>query len=231
MNDVNDDNDQTFLFADLAGFTALTETHGDERAVALADEFCDAVRRLLPVHGAEEVKTIGDAMMIRAKSAADGVRLGLAIVEETRELPDFPEVRIGMHTGSAIGRGGDWFGNTVNVAARVAGAAHGDEVLLTTKTKEAADGLEGIELESRGAERLRNVRDPVRLFRALRAGAARDELPVDPVCRMTVAPEHCAGHLVHAGKGYCFCSLECVRAFAADPERYLDETATPSTSA
>jgi adenylate cyclase len=210
------DPDPTFLFADLAGFTALTETHGDERAVDLADEFCDAIRRRLPDGAAEEVKTLGDAMMIKVATAADAVCLGLAIVEETRELPHFPEVRVGMHTGPAIERAKDWFGATVNIAARVAGAAQGDEVLLTDATRSAAGEPDGVEFESRGAANLRNVREPDR---------PAEKRPVDPVCRMIVGAEHAAGRLRHADRDYYFCSLECVRAFAADPTRYVDDSA------
>ena len=127
-----------------------------------------------------------------------------------------------MHTGSAIARDGDWLGAGVNLAARVAGAASGDEVLLTEATRALAGALEGVELESRGTVRFRNVRDPVRVYRAERAGASRESLPIDPVCRMTVAPEHSAGHLSHEGVGYFFCSLECASAFAQDPDRYTD---------
>lgn len=60
---------QTFLFADLAGFTALTEAHGDEHAADLAAEFCHTVRELLPERG-ELVKMIGDAAMVRSDDAA-----------------------------------------------------------------------------------------------------------------------------------------------------------------
>src|SRR5215211_7656220 len=70
----------TFLFPDLAGFTALTEAMGDEEAANLVANFCSAVGELLPEHGAQEVKEIGDALMIRASDAADAVRLGLRIV-------------------------------------------------------------------------------------------------------------------------------------------------------
>jgi class 3 adenylate cyclase len=54
---------QAFLFADLASYTALTEIHGDEEAVRLVEDYCAAMRRLLPEHGAHEVKTIGDALL------------------------------------------------------------------------------------------------------------------------------------------------------------------------
>ena len=212
--------DHTFLFADLSGFTALTEAHGDSRAAELAGDFCRTVRGLLPGHDGEEVKTIGDAILVRVPEAGDAIRLGVDILTALREKQGFPVVHVGMHTGPAVQRDSDWFGSTVNVAARVAGAAGGDEVLLTEATSRAAGALEGIEVESRGTERFRNLADPVHLYRAQPAGASRHGLPIDPVCRMTVAPEHCAGHLTHAGRGYCFCSLECVSAFAADPERY-----------
>lgn len=212
--------DHTFLFADLAGFTALTEVHGDEQAAELVAEFFDVVRALLPRHGGEEVKTIGDALMVRLDRPGDGIRLGLAIVEAVGDRSGFPVVRIGMHTGSAVERNGDWLGSGVNLAARVAGSASGDEVLLTEATRERAGSLEGIDLESRGTVRFRNIQEPVHVFRALLAGASRESLPIDPVCRMTVAPEHCAGHLIHEGVGYFFCSLECASAFARDPARY-----------
>src|SRR3954447_21692100 len=74
----------TFLFADIAGFTALTEAHGDEHAVALVDDFAEAVKRELPPINGEHVKTIGDALMVRVPDPGDAVRLGLAI---THDLP------------------------------------------------------------------------------------------------------------------------------------------------
>ena len=213
----------TFLFADLAGFTAMTETHGDEHAAELAGDFTDAVCELLPQFGAEELKRIGDAAMVRVGDPAAAVLLGVSIVETMRERPLFPVVHVGMHTGPAVERSGDWFGAAVNLAARVAGAAAGDEVLLTAATRDAAGEVEGVELESRGQMRLRNVREPVRLFSALRRGAVREQLTIDPVCRMAVSPERAAGHLVHEGSSFYFCSIDCVLAFATDPEHYLDD--------
>jgi hypothetical protein len=128
---------QTFLFADLSGFTALTEAHGDEQAVDLVDGFCVAVRQLLAAHHAHEVKTIGDALT-RTGDTAAAIRLGLCIVHDVGARHGFPLVRVGMHTGPAVERGGDWFGATVNLAARVSAAAAGGEALLTAATRDAA---------------------------------------------------------------------------------------------
>jgi class 3 adenylate cyclase len=69
----------TFLFADMAGFTALTEMMGDEEAVGVAEDFFAGARALLPGHGATEVKTIGDAMMVEVVEAGEAIGLGLAL--------------------------------------------------------------------------------------------------------------------------------------------------------
>ena len=212
----------TFLFADLAGFTALTEAHGDQEAAELAGRFFEEVRGLLSEHGAEEVKTIGDAVMVRCDDPERAVCLGLHLVEEIGGRPEFPSVRVGLHTGPAVARQGDWFGAAVNLAARISGAAAGGEVLLSEGTREAAGEMTGIELRDRGTERFHNVSRPVRLFHAVREGDRRSGLPVDPVCRMAVDPSNDAGSLVHEGIEYRFCSLECARAFASAPEAYAN---------
>src|SRR5918999_5837844 len=129
---------QTFLFADLSGFTALTEAHGDEQAADLVAGFCRAVRQLLAAHQAHEVKTIGDALMLRSSDAAAAIQLALCIVHDVGAQHGFPLVRVGMHTGPAVERESDWFGSTVNLAARLSAAAAGGETLLTAKTKVAA---------------------------------------------------------------------------------------------
>ena len=211
---------QTFVFADLSGFTALTEAHGDEQAADLVGGFCVAVRRLLAAHQAQEVKSIGDALMLRAGDAGAAIRLGLCIVQDVGARHGFPLVRVGMHTGPAVEREGDWFGATVNLAARVSAAA-GGEALLTAATKTAAGEVAEVELRERGRWSFRNVGGLVEVYAAVRQGA-RDSagLPIDPVCRMAVDPWHSAGRLTHEGVEYCFCSLRCAGAFAQHPSGY-----------
>lgn len=211
----------TFLFVDMAGFTALTEAHGDEGAAELAADFFEHVRRLLPEHDAEEIKTIGDAVLVRCREPGTAVELALRLVEEVGKRPGFPILRAGMHTGSAVERGGDWFGATINLAARVSGLAGGGEVLLTEATRDAAAPLPGVEFRGRGAQRFRHINRPVEVFRAARTGAETEGLPIDPVCRMAVDPGRGAGTLEYRGVKHHFCSLECARAFAAAPDEYV----------
>ncbi|MBA2763211.1 MAG: YHS domain-containing protein [Thermoleophilaceae bacterium] len=212
----------TFLFADLAGFTALTEVHGDEDAADLAGDFCAAIRRLLREHDAEEIKTIGDAVMVRCNDPAGAVRLGARIVRETGAQHGFPTVRVGMHTGPAIERDGDWFGASVNLAARVSGVAPGGTVLVTEATRAAAGQLDRIELREHGRQSLKNVAEPVLLFAAVAQGDRNArKLPIDPVCRMAVDPRDAAAMLRHDGVEFHLCSFGCVRAFVSNPERYV----------
>lgn len=216
----------SFLFADLAGFTALTEAIGDQDAAELAEEFCAGARGLLPDHQAQEVKAIGDALMIRGEEASEAIRLGLRIVHEVGGKHFFPTVRVGMHTGPAVERDGDWFGATVNVAARVSGIARGGEVLVTEATRKAAGDAADIDLQERGRQELRNIEEPVLLYAAVWRGVASGSaLPIDPVCRMAVDPDRAAGTIAHAGAQYQFCSLACLGRFAAAPDKF----ASPET--
>jgi adenylate cyclase len=217
---------QTFLFADLSGFTALTEAHGDVQAAEMAAEFVEDAETAIAACDAELVKTIGDAVMIRCEDAAEAVRVGLRIACRVGERAGFPSVRVGMHTGAAVNRNGDWFGNTVNVAARVTGAASGGQVLLTSATRDAAGSISGVTLHQRGRRSLRNVSKPVMLYAAVRQGSSERALLIDPVCQMAVDPAHAAGELVHEGRAYHFCSLDCAAKFASDPATYADGTAT-----
>jgi class 3 adenylate cyclase/YHS domain-containing protein len=211
----------TFVFADIAGFTALTETHGDEEAATLVADFCEYVRAELPAAGASEVKTIGDAVMLSVPEPAAAINLGLRITNELSGGHGAPAVRVGLHHGPAVERNGDYFGATVNLAARVSAEASGGEVLLTAHTAALAPDLDGVLYEPRGRQALRNVREPVELFAAVRAGGVSGEaLPCDPVCRMAVDPDRAAGRLTYNGSAYFFCTLACAGEFAADPERF-----------
>jgi adenylate cyclase len=210
----------TFLFADIAGYTALTEAHGDEEAADLARDFCGAVTMLVAADDGEVVKTIGDAVMVRHPAPADAVALGLRIADDVMAGHGFPTVRVGLHHGPALEREGDWFGATVNLAARVAGLAGGGEVLVTRTVVEAVGDVEGVTFESRGESLVRNVTAPVAVFAASRENRSAGERHLDPVCRMVVAEGREAGRLRHDETEYRFCSQECLRRFLDAPDAY-----------
>lgn len=153
--------EHTFLFTDLVGFSTLTEIEGDHRGAEVACSFYAAVRTLLDKYRAEEVKTLGDGLMLRCDDPAAAIALGLRIVDELDKTPGFPAVRVGMHTGPAVYRNGDWYGMTVNVAARLCAAAGGDEVLVSQATRSAAGRVRKVALEEPRLHWLKNVTEPV----------------------------------------------------------------------
>lgn len=159
---------QTFVIADLVGYTALTEAYGDEHAAELAGRFRRAVQRLLPRYDAREVKALGDGVLLRVPEAADSLRLAVRIAEEIGGQDGIPLVRVGIHTGSAVERDGDWFGGSVNTAARVVALAEGGQVLLSGATRAGAGELPDIEFRAVGERRLKNLSKPVTVYRAMR---------------------------------------------------------------
>lgn len=211
--------ENTFLFADLAGFTALTEAHGDERAADIALEFCAAINELLP-SDADDLKMLGDSCLLRVGAAYEAVELGLDLTSGLSARRGFPDVRVGMDTGGAARRGSDWFGATLNIAARVASLAEAGEVLLTHATRQAAGSPPGARFEDLGPRELRNLSAPVRVYRAHReAGDPSAELSVtDPVCRMRLDPKRAATSVVHQGRELYFCSISCGERFVASPD-------------
>jgi adenylate cyclase len=162
--------DHTFLFVDLVGFTALTDAEGDDRAAEVALTLHRRVRSMLDGYGAEEVKALGDGIMIRCGDPAAGIQLGLRIVGELDADPGIPAVRVGVHSGTAVGREGDWYGRAVNVASRLCSVAPGGEVLVSEATRDAAGRLRKVDFGERRLHWLRNVTEPIGTFSARERG-------------------------------------------------------------
>lgn len=152
----------TIGFIDLAGFTALTETHGDVEAADLVERFVGLAEDALG-SGDRLVKSIGDAVMLLSADPAAGVALIAGIVDRCYESELFPSPRQGVHHGSVVLRRGDVFGTTVNIAARVADRARADQVLATAEVARAAAAA-GFAVTSLGSAALRNISDPIEVF-------------------------------------------------------------------
>jgi adenylate cyclase len=172
--------DTVVCFVDLVGFTSLGAQVGAEElgtvATTLAELAADVARAPVRL-----VKTIGDAAMFVSPSAAPLVEAALALVDAV-EAADLPSLRAGLAMGAAFNRGGDWYGNTVNLASRVTGAARPGSVLATEAVREAA--AEDFAWSSAGRFKLKGVAEAVPLHRARRIPEPRAE--PDPE---QVAPE------------------------------------------
>ena len=146
----------TFLFADLVGFTQLTSERGDDEAAELAISVPGRVSELARELGCHMVKAIGDAVMVRSENGEAALELASRILGLAR-AEGLPPVRVGLDTGPAVERNGDWFGATVNTASRVTAAAGAGELLMTERTRNAAAGAGGLELIARGRHPLKGL--------------------------------------------------------------------------
>ncbi len=151
-------------FADLAGYTQLTEEVGDEEAAGIVERFVANVNQSLPDE-ARILKTIGDEVMIVSPDAGSLIdwAVGFQILSNERPLP-----RIGIHSGNVVFRDGDYFGREVNLAARVAARAAAGEVLVTWPVVEMAG--KHLQFERIGEVKLKGFSHATELFLADPAG-------------------------------------------------------------
>ncbi len=154
-------------FADLAGYTRLTEERGEEVAVGAVERFVEGVERTLPID-ARVIKSLGDEVMI---VGADPVALTEWAVGFQAALPaGAPAPRIGIHHGEALYRDGDYYGREVNRAARVVARAAGGEVLVSACVVDAAASSERLQFELIGGVVLKGFSEPTELYLAYGRG-------------------------------------------------------------
>ena len=151
-------------FADLTGYTQLTEQQGDEQAAETVERFADTVKLTLP-DAARVVKTIGDEVMVVSSDPEGLVDWAVGFQQLVR---DEPRARIGVHVGDVVYRDGDYFGRDVNIAARVAARAATGEVLVTSAI--VATAGPNLEFTLLGEVRLKGFAEATELFQADLAG-------------------------------------------------------------
>jgi adenylate cyclase len=155
----------TFLFADISGYSALTEQTGDHAAAEVAIGFAREITRMAAEHGGEIVKRVGDEVIVHTTCAAQAVELGLRLRRAAGPDRALPQAHVGIHTGPAVRREGDWWGATVNVASRVADAAEPGQLLITEATR-LAIGACRARLTALGPIHFRNISAPVSVYEA-----------------------------------------------------------------
>jgi len=154
-------------FLDLTGFATLAEERGDEAAAELAAGLASVVQEASQTRGCRPVKWLGDGVMFHFADPGRAIQSGLDLVEQTERAISVP-ARIGIDAGAVIVQEGDYFGNTVNIAARIADYARPHEVLVSEEARRTA-GVAGVEFELIGDIALKGVSKSVRLHKATRA--------------------------------------------------------------
>jgi adenylate cyclase len=157
----------TAAFADLVGFTKLGEEVPPEELGQLAGRLADLARDVAtpPVRF---IKTIGDAVMFVCTEPAPLLDAVLKLVDITDSDNDFPSLRAGMASGSAVSRAGDWFGSPVNTASRVTAVARPGAVLAAESVRDELGDDAGFSWSFAGARRLKGIKGETKLYRVRR---------------------------------------------------------------
>jgi adenylate cyclase len=151
-------------FLDLVGYTRLTEERGDAAAAALAEALAVLVDRSAREHGGVPVKWLGDGVMSYFPEPAGAVLAALGLVAQLPEA-GLPPAHAGVAAGPVVVQGGDYFGRTVNLAARIAARAKAGQVLVSGSVAEAA-APQGVTFQEHGELRLKGFAQPVRVLQA-----------------------------------------------------------------
>jgi adenylate cyclase len=149
-----------FCFVDLTGFTRYTEEEGDEEALDMVERFVDTVEATLP-NEATIVKTIGDEVMVVSPDPATLTEWAVGFLHLFQERP---QPRVGIHSGAAVFRDGDYFGGDVNLAHRVVTRALGGEVLVTNSVMEGVKDSEHLKFDAIGEVTLKGIPEPIHLY-------------------------------------------------------------------
>jgi predicted ATPase/class 3 adenylate cyclase len=154
----------TLMFTDIEGSTRLWEEHPEGMAMAL-ELHDELLVTCVEKAGGVVVKTMGDGLMAAFGAEVDALSAALAgqvaLMDQAWSLPHPLQVRMGIHTGDTIQRDGDFFGPTVNRAARLMGAGHGGQVLISAATANAIDTGRLVDL---GPHRLRDLTAPEQIY-------------------------------------------------------------------
>jgi adenylate cyclase len=129
----------TVMFADLVGYTALTQELDDAELAALVTRFFASSYELVSAAGGRVVKTLGDEVMVTFEDPVSAAASALRLVDMHAADDALPEVRVGVASGPVLALQGDFFGPTVNLASRLTGIARPSSVLIADETRVALE--------------------------------------------------------------------------------------------
>jgi adenylate cyclase len=151
-------------FLDITGYTRLTQERGDDAAADLSATLARLVQRTSVQHGGKPIKWLGDGVMFYFRDPGPGVRAALEMVDALATA-GLPPAHVGLNAGPVLFQEGDYFGQTVNLTARIADYARQGEVLVSQAVADASRE-QGITFDGIGPVELKGVSGTVHLLRA-----------------------------------------------------------------
>jgi adenylate cyclase len=144
-------------FADLVGFTALSQQVGDDELAAIVDQFEQLAFDVVTAQGGRVVKMIGDEVMFTVDSAEAAAEIGLALAEGTRGADELSDLRVGLAAGPLLEREGDLYGPVVNLASRITAIAFPGTIVVSASMRDQLEGREEYRLRSMRARYLKDI--------------------------------------------------------------------------
>lgn len=180
----------TLLFTDLVGSSEQFSRLGDDAADALVDELQRAFRDVVDMHRGQVVKEVGDGLMAAFSSAIDGANCAVAMqqcarrVNEARAELDRMGLKVGLHAGEPIRRGGDYFGTPVHIAVRILQLADAGQIVASEVVRTLVGSRGGLTFRPLGTRELRGIQSPVPVYEV-----SREEPSAEETRRTTRAPD------------------------------------------
>ena len=159
-------------FADMVGFTLLSQHLGDEELAAVVTRFEELAHDTVVARGGRVVKMIGDEVMFVVQSASSAAEIGLGLAEAYADDDLLSDVRVGLAIGPVLVQDGDFYGAVVNLASRLVGVAHPGTVLVSEefRTALAEEGARGFETRPLRARTLKSI-GRIQAFKLTRVGS------------------------------------------------------------
>jgi class 3 adenylate cyclase/TolB-like protein/Tfp pilus assembly protein PilF len=160
------------MFTDIVGYSSLTQKN-ERLALELLEEHNNLIRPLLEIHNGIEIKTIGDSFMIEFASSLHAVQCAIAIQGtlngHNASQPEARKIliRIGIHLGDIEHRGGDVFGDGVNIASRIEPLAEVGGICLSQQVYDQVSNQLEVPLESMGKQNLKNIQAPLEVYKVV----------------------------------------------------------------
>lgn len=209
----------SFLIADLAGYTSLTEIHGDLSAADLVTRYIEIVKESLK-EDTNLVEQIGDEVLITSGNPKSILKTAIDLFQKIEKEPNFPSIHIGLHAGQVIKRDRRYFGNTLNLTSRICSYSRPGQILCSHDFVKLVQKTGKYNFLKLGDVRFKNVTKSVAIYEIL-ISLIRKKLSIDPVCKMQVDVDNPPAKITYKDNIYFFCSYECSKKFINNPEDYI----------
>lgn len=200
------------LIADLAGYTALTETHGASTAADLIDKYIEIVEASL-ASNCHLHERVGDEVIIVSSSPGQLALTALQLIQNCLREDNFLQLHGGLHYGKVLKRKNHYFGTTINVASRIASKADKGSIWCSSEFLNALEDKSAFTFEAKGMHQFKNVNEEIEVFELVTRFSKT--FYIDPVCRMLI---HQSGTVTHHPyeKNVFFCSPHCLQIYMRD---------------